>query len=66
MFTRVVTHYRALWDTKGKKGRIAVRFHGGNIQTIKIDNYPEYVATLAMLQGEKTAVPEPLMVDTAP
>lgn len=66
MLARVVTHYRALWDTKAKKGRIAIRFHGGNIQTIKIDNYPEYVATLAMLQGEKTTLPEPRVVDTAP
>jgi len=66
MFTRAVRHYRALWDTKGKKGRIAIRFHGGNIQTIKIDNYPEYVATLAMLQSEKTAPPGPVVVDTAP
>ena len=66
MFTRAVAHYRALWDTKRKKGRIAIRFHGGTIQTIKIDNYPEYVATLAMLQGEKTALPEPRVVDTAP
>lgn len=61
-----VAHYRALWDTKNSKGRIAIKFHGGNTHTIKINNHAEYVAMLAVLQGEREVSPEPLFVDTAP
>ena len=61
-----VAHYRALCDTKNNKGRIAIKFHGGNTHTIKIDNHAEFAAMVALLQGERGVSPESLFVETAP
>lgn len=66
MSARAVTHYRALWDTKNRKGRIAIKFQGSNTQTIKIDNHAEFVTILAVLQGENAGAEKPLFLDTAP
>jgi len=66
MSATAVAHYRALWDTKNNKGRIAIKFHGGNTHTIKIDNHAEFAAMVAVLQGDRGVFPETLFVDTAP
>ena len=66
MSATAVAHYRALWDTKNNTGRIAIKFHGGNTHTIKIDNHAEFAAMVAVLQDEGGVFPEPMFVDTAP
>lgn len=66
MSATAVAHYRALWDTKNNRGRIAIKFHGGNTHTIKIDNHAEFAAMVAVLQDNRRVFPEPLFVDTAP
>ncbi|MFQ5988831.1 MAG: hypothetical protein ACE5K9_02835 [Candidatus Methylomirabilales bacterium] len=61
-----VHDYRALWDVKNKKGRIAVKTPGGKTETIRIDDHAEFVAILNILCSEKAAFARPLFLDTAP
>ena len=61
-----VHHYRALWDVKNKRGRIAIKTLGGRTETIKFNDHAEFVAILNILSSEKSALTRPLFLDTAP
>jgi hypothetical protein len=64
--TMSVPVYRALWDVKNNKGRIAIKTPGGKTETIRFDDHAEFVAILNLLNSEKTALERPLFLDTAP
>ncbi|MHA1597118.1 MAG: hypothetical protein ACTSV1_00200 [Alphaproteobacteria bacterium] len=62
-----VTDYRVTWNMVRNAGKIAIKVQGsGKGIDLEVNDPTEFLAVLALLQGEKTVFFKPPFLDTKP